>query len=116
YQVIVAALQLLEERDKHYEQWLEETREKVAVGIEQANMGQLNGNFEYEKFASLCKKIIDSKNLIISKIFEDDELNNQGLELYLNQKSSYWENLRFHSEAEIKIAQALDRMETALIQ
>ena len=34
YQVIVAALQLLDERDKHYEQWLEETRKKVAVGIE----------------------------------------------------------------------------------
>jgi antitoxin ParD1/3/4 len=41
YQVIVAALQLLDERDKHYEQWLEETRQKVAVGIEQANRGQL---------------------------------------------------------------------------
>ncbi|MGM3308056.1 pentapeptide repeat-containing protein [Anabaena sp. WFMT] len=69
----------------------------------------LKGNFEHEKFAILCKKIIDSKNLIVSKIFEDDEVNNQGLELYLNQTSSYWENLRFHSEAEIKIAQALDR-------
>ena len=31
----------LDERDKHYEQWLEETRKKVAVGIEQANRGQL---------------------------------------------------------------------------
>ena len=34
-------MQLLDERDKHYEQWLEETRKKVAVGIEQANRGQL---------------------------------------------------------------------------
>lgn len=41
YDVIVAALQLLDARDKHYEQWLEETRKKVAVGIEQANRGQL---------------------------------------------------------------------------
>ncbi|MFM7405225.1 MAG: type II toxin-antitoxin system ParD family antitoxin [Cuspidothrix sp.] len=50
YQVIVAALQLLEERDKHYEQWLEETRKKVAVGIEQANMGQLtDGDVAFAK-------------------------------------------------------------------
>ncbi|MFM6755208.1 MAG: type II toxin-antitoxin system ParD family antitoxin, partial [Dolichospermum sp.] len=55
YQVIVAALQLLEERDKHYEQWLKETREKVAVGIEQANMGQLtDGNVA---FAQLREKL-----------------------------------------------------------
>jgi len=50
YQVIVAALQLLEERDKHYEQWLEETRKKVAVGIEQANRGQLtDGDVAFAK-------------------------------------------------------------------
>lgn len=40
-EVIAEAFRLLEERDKHYQQWLDETREKVAVGIEQANRGQL---------------------------------------------------------------------------
>lgn len=38
YDVIVAALQLLEERDKQYVKWLEETREKVAVGIKQLEL------------------------------------------------------------------------------
>jgi antitoxin ParD1/3/4 len=40
YQVIVEALQLLEERDKHYEKWVEETREKVAIGIAQLDRGE----------------------------------------------------------------------------
>ncbi|WP_353932162.1 type II toxin-antitoxin system ParD family antitoxin [Okeanomitos corallinicola TIOX110] len=55
YQVIVAALQLLDERDKHYEQWLEETRKKVAVGIEQANRGQLTDG--EVAFAKLREKL-----------------------------------------------------------
>jgi antitoxin ParD1/3/4 len=40
YEVIVEALRLLEERDKHYEKWVEETREKVAVGLEQLDRGE----------------------------------------------------------------------------
>lgn len=40
YDVIVEALRLLEERDKQYEKWLEETREKVAVGIKQLEQGE----------------------------------------------------------------------------
>ncbi|WP_334311920.1 ribbon-helix-helix domain-containing protein [Aphanizomenon sp. CS-733/32] len=58
YQVIVAALQLLEERDKHYEQWLDETRKKVDVGIEQANRRQLtNGDVAFAKLREkLAKK------------------------------------------------------------
>ena len=40
YEVIVEALQLLEERDKHYEKWVEETRKKVAIGIEQLDRGE----------------------------------------------------------------------------
>lgn len=32
-EIIVEALRLLEERDKHYERWVEETRNKVAIGI-----------------------------------------------------------------------------------
>ena len=40
YEVIVEALRLLEERDKQYENWLEETREKVAVGVAQLDRGE----------------------------------------------------------------------------
>lgn len=39
-EVISAAFRLLEERERRYEQWLEETRKKVAVGIEQLNRGE----------------------------------------------------------------------------
>ena len=40
YEVILEALRLLEERDKHYEKWVEETRKKVAVGLEQLDRGE----------------------------------------------------------------------------
>lgn len=40
YEVIVEALRLLEERDKCHEKWVEETREKVAVGLEQLDQGE----------------------------------------------------------------------------
>lgn len=40
YEVIVEALQLLEERDKQYEKWVEETRKKVAIGLEQLDRGE----------------------------------------------------------------------------
>ncbi len=39
-EAIAQAFQLLEEDDRQYQQWLEETRQKVAVGIEQANRGK----------------------------------------------------------------------------
>lgn len=34
-EVLDAALQLLEERERYYEQWLEETRQKIQVGIDE---------------------------------------------------------------------------------
>lgn len=34
------ALQLLEERERHYEQWLEETRQKVQVGLDELDRGE----------------------------------------------------------------------------
>ena len=37
--VVSAAFKLLEEQERRYE-WLEETRKKVAVGIEQLNRGE----------------------------------------------------------------------------
>jgi len=40
-EVIAEAFRLLEERDKYYQQWLDETRGKVAIGLDQANRGQL---------------------------------------------------------------------------
>ena len=40
YEVIIEALRLLEERDKQYDKWLEETRGKVAVGIAQLDRGE----------------------------------------------------------------------------
>lgn len=36
-EIIVEALRRLEERDKHYERWVEETCNKVAIGIAQLN-------------------------------------------------------------------------------
>jgi antitoxin ParD1/3/4 len=39
-EVVIEAFKLLEERDSHYEKWLEETRKKVAVGIEQLERGE----------------------------------------------------------------------------
>ncbi|CCQ51968.1 type II toxin-antitoxin system ParD family antitoxin [Crocosphaera watsonii] len=38
-QVIDSALKLLEKQDKNYEQWLDETRQKVKVGLEQLERG-----------------------------------------------------------------------------
>lgn len=38
--VIDEALQLLAERDRQYEKWVEETRQKVAVGIAQIERGE----------------------------------------------------------------------------
>ena len=39
-ELISEAFRLLEERDKHYEKWVEETRKKVAVGIAQLDRGE----------------------------------------------------------------------------
>lgn len=38
-QVIDSALKLLEKQDRNYEQWLNETRQKVKVGLEQLERG-----------------------------------------------------------------------------
>lgn len=35
-----AALQLLEERERHYAEWLEETRQKVQVGLDELERGE----------------------------------------------------------------------------
>ncbi|MBD2203351.1 type II toxin-antitoxin system ParD family antitoxin [Calothrix sp. FACHB-1219] len=57
YQVIVEALQLLEERDKHYEQWVEETRKKVAIGIAQLDRGEgINGEIAIANLREKLRK------------------------------------------------------------
>lgn len=40
-ELIAEALRLLEECDRYYEKWVEETRHKVAIGIEQADRGHV---------------------------------------------------------------------------
>ena len=39
-EIIAAALQLLEQRDREYQTWVEETREKVDVAIEELKRGE----------------------------------------------------------------------------
>ena len=39
-EVLSAALQLLEERERQYEQWLEETWQKVQVGLDELDRGE----------------------------------------------------------------------------
>ncbi|NET17275.1 MAG: type II toxin-antitoxin system ParD family antitoxin [Okeania sp. SIO1H6] len=39
-EVITEALKLLDERDKHYQNWVEDTRRKVAVGLAQLDRGE----------------------------------------------------------------------------
>jgi antitoxin ParD1/3/4 len=49
-EVLSAALQLLEEQERHYEQWLEETRRKVQVGIDELECGEgLDGEVVIER-------------------------------------------------------------------
>lgn len=70
----------------------------------------INGNFEPGEFASLYKKIIENTDLIISKtLAKDNTINNQGVQFYSDSTIHTWENLRFRSKTEIKIAEALDR-------
>ena len=57
YEVIVEALRLLEERDKQYEKWVEETREKVAVGIAQLDRGEgIDGEVVIARLREKLKK------------------------------------------------------------
>lgn len=39
-EVITEAFRLLEERDRHYQEWLDETREKVAIGLAELERGE----------------------------------------------------------------------------
>ncbi|WP_107668078.1 type II toxin-antitoxin system ParD family antitoxin [Cyanothece sp. BG0011] len=39
-EIITEALLLLEQKDKHYQQWVKETQEKLNIGIEQLDRGE----------------------------------------------------------------------------
>ncbi|MBD2292605.1 pentapeptide repeat-containing protein [Anabaena sphaerica FACHB-251] len=68
------------------------------------------GKFLPGGFASLYTKIIENTTLILSKALElENTINNQGVQFYSNPKIHIWEKLRFRSETEIKIAEALYR-------
>jgi len=78
----------------------------------------ISGNFAPGEFASLYKKILENTDLIlrntpkrIARIRrrKRGNINNQGVQFYSNSTIYTWENLRFRSKTEIKIAEALDR-------
>lgn len=49
-EVIFEAFRLLEDRDKHYDQWLQNTREKVAAGLAQLDRGEgIDGEIVMER-------------------------------------------------------------------
>lgn len=57
-EVISQALQLLEERDRQYEKWVEETRKKVAVGIAQLARGEgLDGEEVFNELLAEVEEI-----------------------------------------------------------
>lgn len=58
-----AALQLLEERERerHYEQWLEETRQKVQVGLDELERGEsLDGQVVIERLREKLRNACES--------------------------------------------------------
>ncbi len=56
-EVIIEAFRLLEERDKRYEQWLEETRE-IAIGLAELERGEgVDGEVVMAELRDMiCKK------------------------------------------------------------
>jgi len=60
--VIIEAFRLLEQRDKHYEKWLEETRKKVAVGLEQLNRGEgIEGEIVINRFKEKLRALREAQ-------------------------------------------------------
>ncbi|TAE60305.1 MAG: pentapeptide repeat-containing protein [Nostocales cyanobacterium] len=92
-------------------------------GYRKTERRPINGNFAPGEFASLYKKIIENTDLILRKTSENDNTvnkpennidvdntsNNQGVQFSSNSTIHTWQNLRFRSKTEIKIAEALDR-------
>ncbi|MFN6034890.1 MAG: pentapeptide repeat-containing protein, partial [Dolichospermum sp.] len=82
--------------------------EYVYLDAKKTERRPINGNFAPGEFASLYEKIIENTDLILCKTPQNDNINNQGVQFYSNSTIHTWENLRFRSKAEIKIAEALD--------
>ena len=58
-QVIDSALKLLEKQDQNYEQWLDETRKKVQVGLEQLERGdKVDGEIVIAQLEAKFQRII----------------------------------------------------------
>ena len=83
--------------------------EYVYLGKNKTERRPINNKFIPGGFASLYKKIIENTDLILRKTLElDNTINNQGVQRS-DSTIHTWENLRFRSKTEIKIAEALDR-------
>lgn len=60
--VIIEAFQLLENRDQEYQQWLEKTRNKIEIGLQQAKNGQLtDGKIALTQLRQKLAKISEKK-------------------------------------------------------
>ncbi len=62
-EVISKALKLLEDWDKDYQKWVEETRQKVEVAIEQLERGQgIDGEVVVERLREKLRKARDNQS------------------------------------------------------
>ncbi|AFY55646.1 Uncharacterized protein family (UPF0156) [Rivularia sp. PCC 7116] len=62
-QVISKALKLLEEWDKDYQKWVEETRQKVEVAVEQLDRGEgIDGEVVVERLREKLRKARDNQS------------------------------------------------------
>ena len=60
-EVLSVALQLLEEREQHYEQWLEERRIKVQVGLDELDRGEgMDGEVVIERLREKLRNARES--------------------------------------------------------
>jgi antitoxin ParD1/3/4 len=62
-EVISKALKLLEECDKDYQKWVEETRKKVEVAVEQLDRGEgIDGEVVVERLREKLRKARDNQS------------------------------------------------------
>ena len=60
--LIDEALQLLQQRDDHYAQWLEETRAKVQIGLDQLDRGEgIEGELVVNQFKQTIQQMREAK-------------------------------------------------------
>ncbi|MCY7273025.1 MAG: type II toxin-antitoxin system ParD family antitoxin [Phormidesmis sp. CAN_BIN44] len=60
-EAIDTALQLLEERERHYAQWLEATRQKVQVGLDELDRGEgIDGEVVVERLREKLRNARES--------------------------------------------------------